>query len=188
MIEPGAEKRLLKHISGGRRPHSLRVAKLAAFLADREGADPRKAYLAGLLHDCAKSESVHAEKKDLIKYRVTLTPFERRSPELWHAKAGAKKAALKLKIKDREVIEAVSSHTTGSPEMAPVTKALYIADFAEEGRKYKEAHNVRKMALKGAGFKMMVSEVVREKVIFLMRSRIPIHEQSLLLLEKTEQK
>lgn len=188
MEDMGAEKRLLGHIRPGRRAHSLRVAKLAARLAGVEGAAQKKAYLAGLLHDCAKYESRRAGKKDLLKYKVRLTPFEKRSPELWHAKVAAKKVAMELKISDGEIIEAVSSHTTGALNMGPVAKALYIADFAEDGRKYKEADAVRRMAASGAGFKRMVFAVVRGKVGFLMKSRIPIHENTILLLEEMEQK
>lgn len=188
MIGRDAEKKLLSHISAKRRPHSIRVAKLAALLAEKEGADRRKAYIAGLLHDCAKNESMHAERKDIVRYGVKLTSFERRSPDLWHAKTGARKAAVKLDVRDRDIIEAVSSHTTGSPAMGKITRALYVADFSEEGRKYHEAHNIRKMALKGKGLDLAIGGVVREKLKFLIKSRIPIHEDTLLLLEKMEQK
>ena len=188
MIGGKAEKLILAHTAKSRRPHSLRVAKLSSVLAAKEGADPRRAYLAGLLHDCAKNESKHAEKKDIIRYSVRLTPFEKRSPELWHAKTGAKKAALKLGIKDKEIIAAVSSHTTGSAHMGKITKALYVADFSEEGRKYHEAHKIRKMAQEGDSLETAIAMVVREKMKFLIKSRIHIHEDTILLLEKTEQK
>lgn len=164
------------------------MAKLSALLAAKEGADRRKAYVAGLLHDCAKNESVHAELKDIAKYKVSLTSFEKRSPELWHAKIGAKKAAVKLSVRDKDIIEAVSSHTTGSPGMGKLARALYVADFCEEGRKYHEAHYIRKMAIKGKGLSLAINRVVREKLIFLMKLRMPVHENTILLLEKMEQK
>jgi predicted HD superfamily hydrolase involved in NAD metabolism len=188
LIGCDAEKKILSHIGVKRRVHSLRVAKLAALLAAKEGAGRRKAYVAGLLHDCAKNESVHAELKDIAKYKVRLTPFEKRSPELWHAKTGAKKAAVRLSVRDKDIIEAVSGHTTGSPVMGKITRALYIADFCEEGRKYHEAHYIRKMAIKGKGLSLAIKKVVREKLIYLMKSRIPVHENTILLLEKMEQK
>ena len=46
---------LLKaRLSKKRFTHSVNVARASHMLAERWGADPARAYLAGLLHDCCK--------------------------------------------------------------------------------------------------------------------------------------
>ena len=45
---------LQMRLSPKRFAHTLGVARAAVGLAQRYGADPEEAYIAGLLHDCAK--------------------------------------------------------------------------------------------------------------------------------------
>ena len=57
------KKKLSRNLSERRYEHTLGVAYTAACLAMRFGADPLKAEIAGLLHDCAKEFS----EKELLK-------------------------------------------------------------------------------------------------------------------------
>ena len=47
-------KCLKEDLNPERYEHSIGVAEMAEELAKRFGCDPEKAYVAGLLHDCAK--------------------------------------------------------------------------------------------------------------------------------------
>ncbi|OVE76335.1 hypothetical protein BVX98_06255, partial [bacterium F11] len=47
-------KEIKKILSPARYRHSLSVSQFAARLAKRHGWDPRAAFQAGLVHDCAK--------------------------------------------------------------------------------------------------------------------------------------
>jgi len=49
--------------------HSVRVAKTAASIAQRFNVDADKAYMAGLLHDCAKNDVV--KSSDLPGIRLS---------------------------------------------------------------------------------------------------------------------
>ena len=56
-------------------------------------------------------------------------------PALIHAKLGAYLAENEYKIKDREILDAITWHTTGRPAMTMLEKILYIADYIEPNRK-----------------------------------------------------
>ena len=47
------------------------------------------------------------------KYKITLTDLEHSMPALIHAKLGAYLAENEYGIKDREVLDAITYHTTG---------------------------------------------------------------------------
>ncbi|MBN1594849.1 HDOD domain-containing protein, partial [candidate division FCPU426 bacterium] len=51
---PAIEKKLQHYLSAKRWRHVSGCARLAAKLAVRHGISPSQAYLAGLLHDCAR--------------------------------------------------------------------------------------------------------------------------------------
>ena len=127
--------------------HSLGVAGAAAALALRYGADRRRAYLAGLLHDYGKAYSkeelcLKAESLGLRLDRITLA--ERR---LLHAPVGAALLQFELGLADDAIIRAVAYHTTGREKMTLLEKVLYLADLIEPGRDFDGVGKLRKVAL-----------------------------------------
>ena len=98
------------------------------------GADVEQALLAGLLHDCAKCIPGENKIKMCEKYHLNVSEVERENPSLLHAKLGAFLAAKKYHIEDKEIINAIASHTTGHPHMTLLEKIIYIADYIEPGR------------------------------------------------------
>jgi len=115
--------------------HTLGVAKTAALLACIYDFDSDKAYLAGLLHDCAKNIP-HKEKiKKCEKNGFDISECEYENPSLLHAKCGAIVAKENYNINDKEILNAIISHTTGRPNMSMLEKIVFIADYIEPGRK-----------------------------------------------------
>lgn len=115
--------------------HTLGVAKTAAFLACLFDYDSDKAYLAGLLHDCAKNVS-HKDKIKLCKKNnIDITEVEYENPSLLHAKCGAILANEQYDISDADILNAIRNHTTGRPDMSMLEKITFIADYIEPGRK-----------------------------------------------------
>ena len=114
--------------------HSLGVCETAKELAEIHGFDAKKAYTAGLLHDCAKYFSMEEKIKICKLFDYPITEFELSNPELLHAKAGAALAQLKYGISDREILDAIYYHTTGKPMMDPLSLIVFIADYIEPGR------------------------------------------------------
>jgi len=168
---------LLRHLSRPRYLHSLRVARLAVRLARRHGADPDRAWVAGLMHDLAREMS--GEEMRFWVFR--LLPEERlMDAALLHGPV----AALMLKDKgigDEEVWEAVAAHTTGAPGMGLLALVVYVADHAEPGRIFPGAEAARRLAfrdLRAAGI-LLMEETIRH---LEARGR-PVHPRSREALE-----
>ena len=141
------KKELSKKLKKERFEHTVGVMYTSASLAMRYGANIEKAMTAGLLHDCGKYCSAKEQLKLCEKYKITLTDLEHSMPALIHAKLGAYLAENEYGIKDREVLDAITYHTTGRPEMTMLEKILYIADYIEP-RRYKADNlpQIRRMA------------------------------------------
>lgn len=137
---------LKENLSEKRFNHTKGVAETAKSLAKRWGADAQKAFLAGLVHDCAKEVPFSKTVEFLEKSGHTLSDAERNSPGILHAPLGAVFAEEIFGIKDKEVLDAVRFHTTGRVGMTLIEKIIYIADFIEPGRMYKEAEWVRELS------------------------------------------
>ena len=97
------KKTLIKQLSAKRYEHTIGVAYTAASLAMRYFSDIEKAYLAGLLHDCAKCIETDEKIALCKKYKVKLTPFEVENPFLSHAKLGSCLAEKKYGVEDPEI-------------------------------------------------------------------------------------
>ena len=128
-------KKLSKKLKKDRFEHTIGVMYTAASLAMCYGEDAEKALTAGLLHDCAKYCSSDDQIVLCRKYGIELTGSELEMPALIHAKLGAYLARHKYKIKDPEILDAITYHTTGRPGMTMLEKIIYIADYIEPNRK-----------------------------------------------------
>lgn len=111
--------------------HSLGVAECAEELAERFGLDKEKAYLCGLIHDCAKCFS-NDELKNSICNCNDLCDGELINPKTYHAPAGAILARQELGICDDEILSATRWHTLGKIEMTDFEKVIFIADKVEK--------------------------------------------------------
>ncbi len=144
-----AERKLTDFVRGRLSPwrfhHSLRVAATARRLAARHGADPERAWLAGLLHDCAR-ELPAADLVRAADRRGLLDQAGAPLPELLHALVGAAVAREELGIEDEEVLSAIARHTTGEAGMGAVELAVFVADYVEPGRSFPGVEEVRRVA------------------------------------------
>ena len=128
-------KRLSKILKEDRYEHTLGVMYTSAALAMRYGADIQKSMTAGLLHDCGKYLPPKEQIRLCEKKKITLTESELEMPALVHAKLGAYLARHEYHIKDAEILDAITYHTTGRPGMTLLEKIVYIADYIEPNRK-----------------------------------------------------
>ena len=128
------KKKIKKILDKDRYQHTLGVAYTAACLAMRYGADMESAITAGLLHDCAKCIPTDEKFRLCSKYGIELTEFEKNNSALIHAKLGAYLAENKYGIEDRDIIDAVRTHTTGEPAMSLLQQIIFTADFIEPRR------------------------------------------------------
>ncbi len=140
-------KAMEKSLDAKRYEHTLGVAYTATSLAMRYDVDINNAFIAGLLHDCAKCLSNDKKFSICEKNNIHITDTERKNPSLLHAKVGSFLAMDTYHIKDMDILNAILYHTTGHPEMSLLEKIIFIADYIEPGRK--QASNldfIRKLA------------------------------------------
>lgn len=141
------EKKLKKYLDKGRMMHTQGVMYTAACMAMIHECDIIHAQVAGLLHDCAKCIPDYKTLKMCSKNKITLTDYELNHPFIIHAKLGAWIARKKYGIREKEILNAITWHTTGKPSMTDLEKIIYIADYIEPGRhKAKNLDAIRKMA------------------------------------------
>ena len=127
--------------------HSVRVARCADLLAQRHGADPRKARLAGLLHDLARLYSPERLIAECEAGSLPIDVAERRLPMLLHAKLGAAIARERFGVHDAQVLSAIEKHTTAAGEMSPLDSIVYLADSLEPHRTFPERADLWRLAL-----------------------------------------
>jgi nicotinate-nucleotide adenylyltransferase len=128
------QRKLKKTLDEDRFEHTMGVRYTCAALAMRYSYDVEKAQVAGLLHDCAKCIPDKTKLKLCKKYKIEVSPAEKKSPYLLHAKLGAYLAKEEYDVKEEEILSAIACHTTGKAQMSLLDKILYIADYIEPNR------------------------------------------------------
>ena len=109
--------------------HSLGCAQEAAMLAERYGLDSKKAYVAGLLHDCAKCLS--KETLQNLAKNVELQDGEFENLKVLHAPVSAYLAKEEFGVDDEEILSAIRWHTLGRNDMTLFEKIIFLADKIE---------------------------------------------------------
>lgn len=128
------KQQLKRKLDTDRYEHTIGVTYMAIALAMRHDCDLKKAEIAGLLHDCAKCIPDDTKLNKCMKYHISITDIERKSPWLLHSKLGAFLAMNKYHVDDKDIINAILYHTTGRPAMSTLEKIIFIADYIEPGR------------------------------------------------------
>ncbi|MBP3729164.1 MAG: nicotinate (nicotinamide) nucleotide adenylyltransferase [Lachnospiraceae bacterium] len=114
--ERGYYERLTTLLTPRRARHCLGVMHMAMLLADGyRNVSIEQARLAGLLHDCGRTENNALNA-------------------LGHAPAGAQLARSLFGVSDEAVLSAIRWHTTGRPGMTELEKIIFVADYIEPFR------------------------------------------------------
>jgi len=142
------EHRLYQPLTPERLYHSQCVAESAEVLALRYGADPAKARLAGLLHDCAKSIPLDLQQQLCARHLKPLRPEDLPATPVWHAFAGEAYLALECGVSDPDILGAVRWHTLGHAGMTPLEECVYVGDLISADRDYPDLEHVRALASK----------------------------------------
>ncbi len=189
MMEESKIKKYLKNaLSEKRFKHSLGVAEEAERLADKYGADKKKAYLAGLVHDVAKeidTDSARNMLKD--RFGIRVDPVTYNVPKLLHAPLGACLAQTEFGIFDAEILDAVKYHTTAKADMSLLTKIIYMADYIEPNRDFEGVEELRKQAYQDldeaiiTGLDYTISELLSDGKMFHPDT---VHARNYLILQK----
>lgn len=108
--------------------HSFQVAEQAVILAHRSGANPRKAALAGWLHDVSAVIPNNQRLEVSQALDLEILPVESQVPLLLHQKLSAEIAHHIFHIQDQEVLDAIGCHTTLKPNPSLLDMLLFVAD------------------------------------------------------------
>jgi nicotinate-nucleotide adenylyltransferase len=165
--------------------HSRHTAVHAYDLCRRFGLDPMDGYLAGIAHDLAKQLDNKQMLKIVKTAEIEISDLERDKPNLLHGKAAAVLLRERFSIHNEDVLEAVAVHTSGSENMRPLAKVIFIADKTEASRNIDPA--LRKMC-RGADLDSILF-VVLEKTIAKLRAKgLDLSEDTLMLFKKIKER
>ena len=171
-------KSLKRKLKRERYIHTQGVMYTAAALAMRYEADIQRAMTAGLLHDCGKFCSSSDQVEYCRKYRLELTQSELSMPALVHAKLGAYLAEHEYGVKERDILDAITYHTTGRPDMSLLEKIIYIADYIEPWRGNQPWLNeVREMAFRDID--RAVAKCAGLTISYLERNNRPVEPMTM---------
>ena len=150
------------NLSDRRFKHSIKVGELARELAKYHHVDPHKAYIAGILHDCAKELSLE-EQNEYLKYYDLEKLAE--PDKIKHSHVAKYYLKDKLHINDKDILNAIYNHTVLKSK-DKLSMILYIADKRDETRGINdEVVEVAKKDLKRAV--ALLIEKWKEKHIYL---------------------
>ena len=169
---------LLKRLSPHRYQHTLDVADTAVEMANTFNVNPNKAYLAGILHDCAKNLDDLEFLAICADNDENVTQIEQNRPFLLHSKAGVIVAKTRYHITDEEVLSAIRWHTTGKANMSDLEKIIFAADYIEPGRdKQPRLDYLRDLATKDLD--LLVKSILEDMVAYLKENNDEIEEHTL---------
>ena len=161
------------------RPERLAHIERVAALADRWAvairvpADERARWVrAAWLHDALRD----APETELTRW----APDAAGPAELWHGPAAAARAEADGE-RDRGILDAVRYHSIGAPDWDQVGRALYCADYLEPGRDFDRDARAALADRFPADPAGVFLEVVRARMLWLVRSGWPLPDLTVRL-------
>ena len=130
-------KWLKNNLSEERYIHTLGTAQKACQLAKKYALDEEKAYIAGLLHDCAKCFD-NEKLLSIIKEHLQVEECEMLNYKTLHAPVSAYIAQIEFGVEDKEILSAIRWHTLGKLEMSDFEKIVFLADKIEPNTRDKD--------------------------------------------------
>lgn len=130
--EKAVLKWLEKNLNKRRLSHSIGCAECAVELAKQFGLDEKKAYITGLLHDCAKCFEKDVMMDIIKKHMPEVDENELINHKTLHAPVSAYVAKTEFGVEDEEILSAIRWHTLGKIDMSDFEKIIFLADKIEQ--------------------------------------------------------
>ncbi len=182
-MSPEAMEYTLKtRISRRRYEHSLRTAETAEGLAGRFSCDPDEAYIAGLLHDCARELPPEEILSLATEDGVDHVSEARQSIILLHGRAGAVIARRDFAVRNNGILDAIRTHVTGKPGMSLLSRVVFLADYLEPGRPWMKEEPVKDFI--HLSLREMLQAVLEYTLRYLKSEGRKIAEDSILLYDE----
>ena len=125
--------------------HVLGCRDTAVQLAQKWGANVSDAARAALLHDVTKALDGPLQLTLCEEYGTILGEFSKHNPKTLHALTGSL-VAERIFGENKQVVDAICSHTTGKADMNTLEKIIYIADYMEPNRDFPGVEKLRDLA------------------------------------------
>ncbi|NMA35196.1 MAG: HD domain-containing protein [Clostridiaceae bacterium] len=172
------KQKLRQMLTPRRFEHSVNTMEVCIRLAEKYGADVKKAAIAGLVHDCAKN----LDKDDILpmceKYGIIVDEIARSQPKLLHGEIGAHMAQELLGIDDPQILAAIAEHTLGRPGMDKISSIVFIADYIEAGRNFEGIEEIRKAA--DESLEKAIVAGIDSTIVHVLKKGQPLHPRSIL--------
>lgn len=121
------KKEILKEITESRFEHSVRVAEFAEKFSIIFGYPyPRKAYLAGIIHDITKQKK---EEFHLNVFREHSFDYADLPFNAYHPYSAYFYLQSQYRMEEMEILESVKNHTLGGRFLSLLSRILYVSDF-----------------------------------------------------------
>lgn len=177
------KKYLKKHLTKERYHHTVGVAYTAMSMAMKYNPQPDnnefmvKAEIAGLLHDCAKCMDNDKKIRICNKNQISYSKIEAENPYLLHGKVGAYIARKEFGILDEDILNAITWHTTGRPDMSLLEKIIFVADYIEPSRRpIPELNLIRQLAF--TDIDQAVIKILENTLKYLNEKGSPIDDMT----------
>lgn len=165
-----------EQLTDKRYEHTVGVMETAVHLAEKYGADKKKAELAAIFHDYAKFRSKEEMERIIVDENMPKQLLEYHS-ELWHAPVGAYLVSIEAGINDEDILQAIRFHTTGNKDMNLLDKIVFLADYIEPGRKFPGVDDVRSVAAENLDEAVVMA--LRNTIKFLLDKKQRIYPDTL---------
>ncbi|MCK5767623.1 MAG: bis(5'-nucleosyl)-tetraphosphatase (symmetrical) YqeK [Candidatus Atribacteria bacterium] len=153
--------------------HSVSTSQIAYDLAMKYGADPDKAKIAGLLHDCAKCMTFEKLKVMAAANKIQIDINMDKIPKVLHSFVGALIAEQEFNVQDSDILQAIRLHSTGGAKMSILDKVVYLSDKIEPLRYFNGITQVRQMAQKNLDKAVLM--ILDEGLLFLIKRGLLIY-------------
>lgn len=177
------KKYLKKHLTKERYHHTVGVAYTAMSMAMKYNPQPDnnefmiKAEIAGLLHDCAKCMDNDKKIRICNKNQISYSKIEAENLYLLHGKVGAYIARKEFDILDEDILNAITWHTTGRPDMSLLEKIIFVADYIEPSRRpIPELNLIRQLAF--TDIDQAVIKILENTLKYLNEKGSPIDDMT----------
>lgn len=165
---------LKENLSEKRYIHSLGTAECARDLAVKFKLDSEKAYMAGLLHDCAKCFP-NEKLMEIIDNNLNVEKIELMNYKTLHAPVSAYIAQNDFGVEDSEILSAIRWHTLGKIDMTDFEKIIFLADKIEPKTRDKDyLDEVRKYLDEDNGLNKAMLKCYKETIKSLVKRDLKI--------------
>ncbi len=180
-------KWLKENLNEKRYNHSIGTAEYAQQLAKRFNQNEQKAYIAGLLHDCAKCFPDEKLIEMIKKNNLDVQDIEMLSTKTLHAPVSAFIAQHEFGVVDEEILSSIRWHTLGKIDMSDFEKIIFIADKVEiKTRDKAYLESVRKYLEEDDGLNKALLKCYKETIKSLVERNLKICPMTIDIYNRLE--